>query len=90
MNEGWKFFLELCVKSNDVELLEKVFDLLFTHEEKEAMSGRIMIIRELMSGEKTQRKIAKDLQISIAKITRGSNALKSIDQDVKNFLDSVL
>jgi len=86
MNQGWKSFLQLCVKSSDTALLGKVFDLLFTYEEKEAMSGRLLIIEELMSGKKTQREIAKDLQISIAKITRGSNALKGVDQDVKDFL----
>lgn len=90
MNEGWKSFLQLCVKSHDITLLSKLFDLFFTHEEKEAMSSRLLIVRELLSGKKTQREIAKDLKISIAKITRGSNALKSVDQDVKDFLQRCL
>ncbi|MCB1084045.1 MAG: trp operon repressor, partial [Simkania sp.] len=54
--------------------------------ERVDLSKRILIVQELLNGEKTQREMAKDLQVSIAKITRGSNELKGIDEKLKQFL----
>ncbi|WP_235379204.1 Trp family transcriptional regulator [Candidatus Coxiella mudrowiae] len=46
----------------------------------------VELICELIKGEKTQREISNDLDVSIAKITRVSNALKIIDDKVKTFI----
>ncbi len=75
-DEGWWAFLELCRGLKTTEQLNEFFDFFLTIEEKEDISSRVLISRELLKGEKTQRQIAKDLQVSIAKITRGSNSLK--------------
>ena len=55
-----------------------LFDLFFTPEEKDNLALRYLIIQELLQDEKSQREMAKNLNVSIAKITRGSNELKRI------------
>lgn len=83
---GWQDFLTLCVKSKDTASLDAVFDLLFTPEEKSDMGLRCLIVRELLTQHKPQREIAKALKVSIAKITRGSNALKRISPNTQQYL----
>lgn len=73
---GWEGFLDLCLSTPDRASLDNLFDLLFTPEEKEDLATRFLIIKELVAQQKTQREMAKDLNVSIAKITRGSNAMK--------------
>jgi TrpR family trp operon transcriptional repressor len=85
-NPGWQSFIELCLKANAQEEYEGIFDLLFTPEEKSDMALRCLILKELLSAQKTQREMAKDLKVSIAKITRGSNELKRIPPKTKKFL----
>ena len=70
--EGWKGFLELCFAAQDIKHFSTVLDLLLTMEEKENLAMRYLIIKELLQKKKTQREIAKQLDVSIAKITRGS------------------
>ncbi|HBI22601.1 MAG TPA: trp operon repressor [Legionella sp.] len=91
MNQhGWQYFLELCVAAEDVTLVSELFDLLFTHEERAGMETRCLIVKELLAQEKTQRQMAHDLQVSIAKITRGSNELKNISPKLKAYLQKHL
>jgi len=91
MNEdGWRKFLNLMVKVKDPKRLNALSKLLFTPEERNAISKRIPIIDELIKGKKTQREMAEDLEISIAKITRGSNALKETPEEIIRFLKKVL
>lgn len=83
---GWQEFLELCLRAKSTKALDKVFKLYLTQEEQQAVAMRSLIVRELLKGEKTQREMAKTLHVSIAKITRGSNSLKLIDEDLKQLL----
>jgi TrpR family transcriptional regulator, trp operon repressor len=84
--EGWHGFLELCLASKETKLLSILLDTLLTPEEKENLAMRYWILKELLRKEKTQRQLAKELNVSIAKITRGSNALKGIDKKLLQFL----
>ncbi len=84
--KGWKDFLELCLATKDTKILSELFDLLLTLEEKESLSMRMLIIKELVAQKKTQRQIAEDINVSIAKITRGSNALKRMSAKFLTFL----
>ncbi len=86
--KAWHDFLELCLATKDTKLLSDLFDLLLTIEEKDSIAMRTMIVRDLVKKKKTQREIAKDLQVSIAKITRGSNALKRMHSKVVHFLET--
>lgn len=85
---GWAEFLELCLKAKTPKVLDKLFRLHLTQEEQQAVAMRCLIVRELLKGEKTQRDMAKTLHVSIAKITRGSNSVKLIDNELKQLLQS--
>ena len=89
-NKNWDHFITLCKKAVEKNLLKELLELILTHDEIEAISGRTIIIEELLKKEKTQREIAEHFQISIAKITRGSNALKRLDPKLKEFFDTCL
>lgn len=83
---GWRQFLALCLRAGTVEELDKVMNLHLTQEEREAVAGRYLIVRELLKGKLTQRDMAQKLHVSIAKITRGSNGLKIIDDELTQLL----
>lgn len=80
---GWLEFLELCVQVKQPGDLGHFFDLFLTIEEKEVLASRYLIIKTLLEGKLTQREIAAQYKVSIAQITRGSNALKIIDPKLK-------
>ncbi len=84
--DGWQGFIKLCAETKKPKDLQELFDLLFTLEEKEALGLRVQLIRALLERKRTQREISEDLNISISKITRGSNALKTINERLKEYL----
>ena len=87
MNQaGWRTFTKLCLASKNEKMLSSLLDLLLTQEEKESIALRCLIVVELLKKEKTQRDMAEDLQVSIAKITRGSNELKRMPPKLIEFL----
>ena len=77
---GWEKFLTLCHQTESNTELEQLMRLLLTHEEQEQIATRVLLLKELLAKEKPQRKIAEELHVSIAKITRGSNALKHLSE----------
>ena len=88
--DGWQHFLELCLAAKDPQILSELFGLLLTHEEKSDMKTRCLIIRDLLTQKKTQRQMAEELHVSIAKITRGSNELKRISPELMRFIQTIL
>ncbi len=87
MNQtGWRGFLKLCLATENEKTLSSLFDLFLTQEEKESLAARYLIIEELLKQEKTQRDMAQELHVSIAKITRGSNELKRMPLKLIEFL----
>src|ERR1700722_1175964 len=84
--DSWRSFLDLCSKIHTPDDLGRFFDLFLTHEEKETLASRYLIIKSLIENQVTQREISNQHQVSIAQITRGSNALKSVDPKLKKFL----
>lgn len=88
--DGWFDFLELCSKIKAPEAFNNFFALFLTFEERETMASRYLIIKALVEGQLTQREIAETYKVSIAQITRGSNALKIIDPVFKKFLKNKL
>lgn len=87
---GWLSFVKLCASAKDAKALELLLELFLTAEEKDSLSTRYLIVKELLAGQKTQREIAKDLSVSIAKITRGSNELKRIAPKLRQHLETAL
>lgn len=88
--EGWKQFLDLSRSMKDENTLSTLYDLLLTHEEKESIATRCLIVKELLRQKNTQREMAKNLSVSIAKITRGSNEIKRMDAQFIKYLKSKL
>ncbi len=86
--EGWQDFCSLCANYKDQKQISELLDLIMTTEEKFAISMRFQLIKELLSGELSQRDIAKKLNVSISKITRGSNSLKTFSSEFKKDLFS--
>lgn len=88
MNQaGWRSFTKLCLAAKNEKMLSSLFDLLLTQEERESIAMRCLIIMELIKQKKTQREMAEDLHVSIAKITRGSNELKRVSPKLIEFLN---
>lgn len=85
----WIDFLEMCSKIQDPKKLNRFFDLFLTIEERETVASRSVIIKALLEGKLTQREMAEKYKVSIAQITRGSNALKIIDPEFKLFLEQL-
>lgn len=88
--KGWREFLLLCSHIDRADEMGELFDLFFTIEEKETLASRFLIIQALLEGSLTQREIAESSKVSIAQITRGSNALKIISPQLKSLLKSRL
>lgn len=86
---GWQCFLKWCSQAQDKALLTELFDCLLTPEEKESIETRCLIVKALLDQEQTQRQISESLQVSIAKITRGSNQLKRISPKLKTYLSTI-
>lgn len=84
--DGWWRFLDACAELKTAKEMNDLFNLLLTIEERKDVADRYLIVRDLLKGDKTQREMAEDLQVSIAKITRGSNSLKTIGENLRNFL----
>ena len=89
-NDGWQYFLTLCMGTSDKRILTELFELLFTPEEKTGMETRCLIIKELLNKQKNQRQMSTDLKVSIAKITRGSNELKRRSPELLSYLQDHL
>ena len=88
--KGWHSFLKLCTMFQTPEELNQFFDLFLTIEEKETLASRFLIVKALLEGKLTQREISENHKVSIAQITRGSNALKIISPKLKNKLKASL
>lgn len=93
IESDWDAFVTLCASVASKGELEPFFDCFLTPEEKSMMASRLIIFRELLKGERSQRDISAKFSVSIAKITRGSNALKR-DKGLRNkftqWLESIL
>ena len=87
---AWRKFIKILHGLEAESDLSAFLELLLTPDEREDMVKRVAIVKHLVKGDMTQRELAKHLEISIAMITRGSNALKQIDSKTKELLSSVM
>jgi TrpR family trp operon transcriptional repressor len=74
--DAWQGFLEQCLACETQAQLSEFFALYLTISEKSELANRFAIIQELLKGNKSQREIASSLKVSLANVSRGSNALK--------------
>ncbi len=73
-----KYLKELCTliaETDSSKKAEKLLEDILTESELRDVSKRLQIVKRLYKGE-TQRKIAKDLGVSLCKVTRGSHEIK--------------
>ena len=64
----------------------ELLELFFTANELEQLVARYNIVKGLTLAKSTQRELASLLNLSIAKITRGSNELKRRSALLKDYL----
>jgi TrpR family transcriptional regulator, trp operon repressor len=76
---------QLLAHTNDPRLVEAVLNALLTPSEAHDLNARWELVKRLDQGE-TQRQIAKELHLSLCKITRGSRELKKPDSALKALL----
>ncbi|MHB2150409.1 Trp family transcriptional regulator [Calditrichota bacterium LG25] len=80
-----KHFSEICeflAKTDDAKTIARFLESLLTPKEVKTLSSRWQIVKLLDRGV-PQRKIAKDLHLSLCKITRGSKELKKRNSILK-------
>lgn len=65
---------DIILNVKDKQLLEDLLHGLTTNKERHEMSQRLEIIKRLLAGE-AQHKIASDLGVGVATVTRGSKSL---------------
>jgi len=70
---------------NNINDIKKFIIELLTKSEADTLSKRWRILKMLKEG-RTQRDIAKELKVSLCKVTRGSQILKNKKSKVANFL----
>ncbi len=87
---GWQTFIALLQTIEQQDELDRLLDALLTTEERIAIGHRIEIIASLLVGRESQRELAGRLQVGIATITRGSNMLKRLPENERDFLTTLL
>lgn len=87
--ESWFQVVKLLKGQQDVEALHEVMGVLLTREEREAIGSRLAIMRALLSGEESQREIARRIGVSITKVTRCSNYLKTLSDTEMAMIEQI-
>lgn len=81
-----KELIALLLNAPSAKVSQELIELLLTPNELVQLKARYEIVKNLIQAQKTQREIAKDLKLSIAKITRGSNELKRRSKALLSYL----
>jgi len=88
--KAWRDFVRMNLKIKAPRQFEEFARFIFTAEERNQLAMRVLLTRELLKEKRTQREIAEDFKVSIAKITRGSNNIKHISAKLRKFLETHL
>lgn len=83
---GWQGFINLSVALQELKNPQEFFELFLTPSEREDFANRYLIVRELLKNKTNQRDMAAELNVSISKITRGSNELKGCSPELIQFI----
>lgn len=86
----WQLFLELLKQAMLENKEEELLSILLTLDEKNSLGLRVQIIKALLDNQLPQREIQQQLTTSAATITRGSNMLKALDPDVRQWIHQKL
>ena len=82
---GLKEISHILSRIKDKELIEEFFKCMLTPNEIKRISSRWELVKLLNEGI-SQRRIARDLHISLCKITRGSKELKKENSALKKVI----
>ncbi len=80
--------IDIFNRTTDKKKMRSLFQELFTDAELKDISKRWFLMKELYQG-KPQRKIAKEMEISLCKITRGSKILKNANSEFRAILSDM-
>jgi TrpR family trp operon transcriptional repressor len=72
----FKSFVDLVASIKDITVLEDFLVSVTTPQERQALTQRVEIVKQLLAGD-PQAKIAKNLSVGIATVTRGSRELNA-------------
>ena len=86
LNESYNDLIKLFAATNNEEDMKRLFDDMFTEAEQKDFTIRWKLMNDLYR-HKSQRDIAKDLKISLCRITRGSKMLKKKDGFIRSVLE---
>lgn len=87
--ESWFQVVKLLKEQQGVDALHEVMRVLLTQEERDAIGSRLAIMRALLSGEESQREIARRIGVSITKVTRCSNYLKTLSDTEMAMIEQI-
>lgn len=88
MNENIKEICHFLAETNEAHTIEDLLKSIFTPAELKDLDSRWQIVKQLQKGD-TQRSIAKDLGVSLCKITRGSRELKKKNSVLKKAINRI-
>ncbi len=88
MDDNLSEIIEIFSETTDKREMRRLFEDVFTDAERTDIAKRWYIFKELYKGT-PQRKIAKEMEVSLCKITRGSKTLKKDDSVIKRVLASM-
>lgn len=77
--------IEIFTNSKDKQTTRKLLTEILTKSELEDLAKRWFILKELYKGT-SQRDIAKEMEVSLCKITRGSRILKQDNSEFRKIL----
>lgn len=87
VTSGWKKLVELLNESESKAEIDQFLNFILTDEEKVQLAKRVLLTNYLLFSNKTQRKIAEELGVSLTTITRCSNLLKHTPDEMKERFD---
>lgn len=78
--------VQIFTDIDDKKFMREFMECLFTPGEREDFANRWILVKEIDKGT-TQREIAKNFNMSLCKITRGSKELNKKDSAFRTVLD---
>jgi len=88
--DDWQKTVDFLSRAFDNNHQFDIFKLLMTIDERNALITRVKIVKALLEGKINQRQLREQLGIGIATVTRGSNSLKDVSPEFKQWLEEVL
>lgn len=86
----WQQFVTLVKQAVEEDRTDDLFTMLLTSDERNSLGLRVQIINALLNANLPQREIQQQLNTSAATITRGSNMLKTVAPEIRDWVSQKL